>query len=499
MDENRKTYRQIAMATSLFGGVQAFQIIITVIKSKFVAILLGPFGIGVVGLLTSTVELISNFTNFGLSTSAVKDISEANATQDKKRISTVITVMRKLVWITGMLGAVITLVFSQVLSQIAFGNKEYTIAFVWLSVTLLLNQLSSGQLVLLQGLRRLKDLAKASMLGSLIGLLTTVPIYYILGIKGIVPVIIITSVTSLLLSWYYSRKVETQKIKTNRKLIVSEGRGMMTMGFMISITGILGLSFSYLVRIFITRTGDVTETGFYIAGFAIINTYSEMIFSAFDADYYPRLSAIAKDNILAKLTINQQSEIAILILAPFLALFLVFVKWAIIILYSRDFLNIYSMLQWATIGVFFRTISWATTILLLAKAEGKIYFWNELIGNSYTFIFTILGYYYWGLTGIGITYMLSYFIYTLQIVILTNKKYKFSFTNSFVKIFITSLTLAIICFVLINLVSEPYNYIVSIPFLCASFWYSYRKLNHLIGISELIQNFRQNHSKNKKS
>ena len=189
MSEHQSTYRQIAKATSLFGGVQAFQIIITIIKSKFVAILLGPTGMGIVGLLTSTTGLITGLTNFGLGTSAVKDISEANGTQDEIRISTVISVMRRLVWLTGLLGALITLIFSPFLSQITFGNNEYTIAFIWLSITLLFNQLSTGQLVLLQGLRRLQDLAKANLLGSIIGLLITIPIYYIWGFKGIVPVI----------------------------------------------------------------------------------------------------------------------------------------------------------------------------------------------------------------------------------------------------------------------------------------------------------------------
>ena len=131
MSEQQTSYRQIMKATSLFGGVQLFQIIISIIRSKFVAVLLGPAGMGVVGLLTSTTGFVSALTNFGLGTSAVKNISESNATQSEHRIATVITVMRRMVWITGLLGAVITLVFSPWMSQITFGNKDYTLAFVW--------------------------------------------------------------------------------------------------------------------------------------------------------------------------------------------------------------------------------------------------------------------------------------------------------------------------------------------------------------------------------
>jgi O-antigen/teichoic acid export membrane protein len=127
MQEQRSSYRQIVKATSLFGGVQFFQILISVVRSKFVAILLGPSGMGIVGLLTSTTGLITGLTNFGLGTSAIKNISEATATNDNARISSVITVMRRLVWLTGLLGAIVTLVFSPWLSEFTFGNRDYTL------------------------------------------------------------------------------------------------------------------------------------------------------------------------------------------------------------------------------------------------------------------------------------------------------------------------------------------------------------------------------------
>ena len=45
--ENRNSYKQSLKATSLFGGVQIFNILIQIIRSKFAAVLLGPEGMGV--------------------------------------------------------------------------------------------------------------------------------------------------------------------------------------------------------------------------------------------------------------------------------------------------------------------------------------------------------------------------------------------------------------------------------------------------------------------
>lgn len=487
MQEHRSSYRQIVKATSLFGGVQFFQIIISIVRSKFVAILLGPSGMGVVGLLTSSTGLITGLTNFGLGTSAVKNISEATATNDNERISTVILVMRRLLWVTGLLGALVTLIISPLLSEFTFGNKDYTLAFVWISITLLFNQLSTGELVILQALRHLQNLAKANVYGSFVGLLITIPLYYKFGIEGIVPVIIITSFVTLFFSWYFAKKVKLENTSVSYTKTVAEGKSMMVMGFMISLSGLITLIAAYLLRIFINRTGNVADVGFYSAGFTIINTYVGMIFTAMGTDYYPRLSVVASDDEQCKQLINQQSEIALLILAPILITFLIFVNWAIIILYSSQFLSITGMVYWATMGIFFKAVSWAIAFVFLAKGVGKLYFWNEFFGSIYFLLFSLLGYYYGGLTGLGVSFLISYILYLIQVFFIAKVKYEFSFSPSFMQIFVIQFLLAMAGFAVVYLINQPYTYILGVILIGFSCWYSYKELESRIGVKEIIQ------------
>ena len=191
-------------ATSIFGGVQVINIIISIARSKILAILLGPAGIGVLGLIMSTTKLMSSLTNFGLGISAVKEIAIAFELADKKQLAKTIVIVKRWFWYTGLFGAILTLILSPVLSQLTFGNKDFTIAFVWLSITLLLNQLTSGSFVYLQGLRKLKHLAKANVIGAALGLLASIPIYYYLGVQGIVPAMIITSVLGFIVAHYFT-------------------------------------------------------------------------------------------------------------------------------------------------------------------------------------------------------------------------------------------------------------------------------------------------------
>ncbi len=492
MDQNQSSYRQIMKATSLFGGVQVFNIIIQIIRSKFVAVLLGPTGMGIIGLLISTTGIISNLTNFGLGTSAVKNIASASASGDQERIEVVVTVIRKMVWITGLLGCLALGILAPWLSLLTFGSREYTLAFVWISITLLFNQLSSGQLVVLQGLRKLNYLAKANLAGSFTSLLVTVPIYYFWRLDGIVPGIIVMSIISLLMSWYFSEKVNVNKAILPAKQTVDEAGDILKMGFMISLNGILVIGVSYIVRIFISRTGSLEHVGLYNAGFVIINTYVSLIFNAMATDYYPRLSAISDDNKLCKLTINQQAEIALLILAPIIIIFLVFIKWIIILLYSNRFIEVNSMIQWAALGMFFKTIGWSISFIFLAKGATKLFFWNELIANAYILGLNLIGYYFWGLTGLGIGFTVSYLIYAIQVFVVSKIKFAFEFDISFIKIFIIQLSLAITTFLVVKLTDHYLMYFLGSLIILLSTWLSFNQLNKKLGLIELFNKFKLN-------
>ncbi|MBN2486823.1 MAG: O-antigen translocase [Bacteroidales bacterium] len=488
MSKEQKSYREIFKATSLFGGVQVLNIVIAVVRSKFVAVLLGPTGMGITGLFYSTTEFIGRLTNFGLGTSAVKNVAEAAATGDEEKIVRVVSVLRKLVWITGMLGLVATAAFSPLLSRITFGNSDYTVAFIWISVTLLFQQLTSGQLVILQGLRKLQYLAKANLLGSVLGLVIIIPLYYYLRIGGIVPAIILIAVANLLLSWYFSSKVGVKSAKVSTQDTYTEGKDMMKMGFLLSMSVLITAGASYLIRIFISNKGGVDDVGLYNAGFAIINTYVGMIFTAMGTDYYPRLSAVSNDNSKSAKLINQQAEIAILILAPILAVFLIFINWVIIILYSNKFLAVNEMIHWAALGMFFKAMSWSIAYVFIAKGAAKLFFWSELISNINMLLLNIAGYYLAGLEGLGISFLAGYLVYLLQVYFIARFKYSFRFDKVFVKVATIQIALGVACFLILRTLETPWTYLAGSAIIALSAVYSFIELDKRIGIKEIVRN-----------
>ena len=486
--DHQSSYRQIIKATSIFGGVQVFQILIQIVRAKFIAILLGPSGMGIAGLFNSTIGLISGATSFGLGSSAVKDIALADGTGDKIGVSKIAVVLKRLIWVTGIIGAIITAVFASWLSQLTFGNRDYTAAFIWISLSVFFTQISSGQIVLLQGMRRLKYLAQANLFGSSLGLVITIPIYYKFGLNGIVPGIVVTSIISLLGSSFYARKLKITPVNVSYLETLVEGKNMLTLGFIISITTLLSIAVSFVIRVFINSRGGISDVGLYTAGFAIVTVYLGMIFNAMGTDYYPRLSAVSNDSKQAGEVINQQAEITIFILAPLLCVFFVFINWGVVLLYSNSFISITNMMLWAALGMFFKAATWPMGFLFLAKGESKVYFWNELSSNIYTLIFSLIGYNTHGLTGLGMAFFASYLITLIQVVIIMKIRYDFLFKLTFIRIFSIQFIIAITIFIVVMLLPYVYHYTLGVLLIVISSVVSYLELDKRIGLKRYFIN-----------
>ncbi|MBN2611605.1 MAG: O-antigen translocase [Bacteroidales bacterium] len=488
-NQDQASYRQIFKATSLFGGVQVFTILIGIIRVKFVAVLLGTAGVGIIGLLNAPLQLIISITGLGIAFSAVRDISEAHGSGDQSRIARSIITLRRWAWFTGLLGSIVTVSFAPLLSQWTFGNRDYTWAFVWLSVTLLLQAISKGQSAILQGTRRLKDMAKAGVIGSALGLFTSIPLYYWYGLKGIVPAMIITAVTSLVLSWYFSRKVNIKKIQLSIKETFFSGIGMAQLGIYMTLAGFLGTLSAYILNAFISTRSGVDQVGLYNAGWSVVGQYTGIIFTAMATDYFPRLSAVQENNNKVRELVGQQGETALLIMTPLLALLIVTMPLVVRILYTTSFLPIVMFANLTVLGMQFKAMSWAMGYVYLAKGNGKLFLVLEVISGIVILALNLVFYYFFGLNGLGISFILSYLLgmgFTYSIL---KWKYEFAFSKKLVIVLFTSYGLVVFSFLTIFIPDAIIRYTAGIVVLIAAAAYSVIRLNELMDLRSLIKGF----------
>lgn len=403
-------YRIITKAAALFGGVQVVNIICSVIRTKIVAILLGSAGIGIIGLYNSAIETISALTGLGIRSSSVREISEAATKQGTPNLSRIVTVVRRWSWLVGLLGAVVLISLAPVLSQVTFGDNEHSWGFVFLSCALLFSALSSGEQAILQGTKQLKALARSSVYGSIASLLLSIPLYYIWGVDGIVPSLIVYSATTLIVVLLYKdRKIEKQELSTQETF--KYGKEMVVLGIFMTVSTFITTLFSYIFSAYLNHCSGETTVGYYQAGYTMMNKYVGLIFTAMAMEYYPRLSGVSDDNKMMSKYIGKQVEMMQLMLASVITIFIVLHPLMIRILYTTDFYVINGYLLLAIQGISFKAISWAIGFVLLAKGKGKLYLYTELASDVITLSLNIIFYHYYGLAGVGASYTIGFIIY----------------------------------------------------------------------------------------
>ena len=489
---NKNSYRDILKTTSLFSGVQILGVLISIAKSKLAAILIGPAGIGIVGVLNSTLNVIIGFSKLGLDVSAVKEIAALKG-HDEAKVVKIINVLRRLCWITGILGAIITIILSSWLSQLAFGNTSHTVSFMLLSLAVLFNQLTVGNLAILQGLRKLKKLAKASLWGSFGGLLVIVPLYYYYGINGIVPAIISISILTYFFSWFFSKKQIVKHPKLSLKDTLNQGKSMVKLGFVLSLGSLATIITIYGIQIFITNKGGIDEVGFYNAAFIIINAYVGVIFTAMSKDYFPRLSSVVNEQDTMQKVVNQQAYVAVLLLTPIIVIFLAFIPTIISLLFSKEFMPIIGILTFGILATLFKAVSWSMGFILIAKGDSKLYITTEVGFNILLLLMSVFGYVYGGLTGVGISYLVYYMIYLVGVKIITQNRYEFKFENEFYKILLVCLILCLGAFLAIHFNNLYLKYGLLFVIIVSSSIFSIHRLDNKTDlIATIKQKFKRN-------
>jgi PST family polysaccharide transporter len=391
---------------------------------------------GILSVFNSSINFIKTGAGLGISQSAVRDISEAYGSGDKEKFSRTINLTNKIVLFTSLLGLVVTVIMSPLLSRWGFGDSNYTVSFVLLGLAVAADIYAENQLAILKGMRRLRALALASIIGTVVALITGVPLFYIWGEKGIVPSILISAFCALLVSNYYVRQIPFTRIKLSFKEIVKEGNPMVKMGIALMLTVFLSYFFDLIIVAVLRKLGGLDEVGFYQAGATIITNYFGIVLTAMTTDYYPRISAVYSDNEKLSREMNAQVRIGLVMIFPLAVIFVGFASIFIPILYSSSFSVVVEYTDIALLGVFFCMTSNCVSMILLAKQDSKSFLTIAVVVRVVNLIVYIGLYYLWGLRGLGFAYLINVVQQLLIYTYTMKRKYQIKLDHSIVRLLI---------------------------------------------------------------
>lgn len=411
----KSSYGQILKSSALIGGSSALNIAIGIVRTKAMAMLLGPGGFGLIGIFGSIADVTQSIAGMGINSSGVRQIAESAGSGDSNRIAHTAAALRRTSVVFGILGAAILIVFSKQVSTLSFGNDRQAGAISLLSIAVFFRLISAGQGALVQGMRRISDLAKMGVLGAVFGTVISIPVVYFLGEKGIVPSLVGVAAMTIVTSWWYSRKVRIEVPRMTLSQVGREVAPLLKLGFAFMASGLMMMGSAYIVRIIVLRNLGFEATGLYQCAWTLGGLYVGFILQAMGADFYPRLTASAHDNGACNRMVNEQARVGLLLAGAGVTATLTFAPIVIWLFYTVQFRPAVEILRWICLGTTLQVITWPMGFIVLAKGKQNIFFWSEL---AWTAVYISLA---WtcvrsfGAAGAGIAFFGSYVFHAFLI------------------------------------------------------------------------------------
>lgn len=399
--ETEVTYRHVVKYTGLFGGVQGITTLMNVVRNKVAAVLLGPEGMALVTLYNNAMSLLNQSTNFGISFSAVRHVAELAEHEDDAQTIHYVSVVRTWSVLAALFGVFVTMLLSSQLSQWTFGDHSHATDFLWLAPIVGLLSLTSGEAAILKGLKKLKRVALVSVFATLAVLIVCVPCYVCFGTSGIVPALVLSQIAVLAVHLRYTTRLVPWHTSLRSMAVLAEGVPMVRLGIGFILAGVCGQGAEYLIRTLILHHGTLVDVGLYSTGYQLAVTYAGMVFVAVEADFFPRLSSACSDAVRRTAIINQQTDVCVLLMAPFLTCFIVALPLIVPLLFSGRFVAAIPMATCATLYMFFKSLTLPAAYLPLACGDSAIYMIAEVVYDVCIAIAIPMAYAAWGLVGTG--------------------------------------------------------------------------------------------------
>lgn len=339
---------------------------------KVAALFLGPAGVGLIGILTNLMTTANSISGVGVGTVGTRQIAEAASLEDLRKV---FVVRRALLWLTLFLAGIGGLLFfllRNILAAKILNAPELAGELAWLSIGVTLSVASASQNALLNGMRRISDIARVSIGSAILSTVAAITAVWCFGESAIVVFVVSAPIATFVLGhWFVSRLPKVPEFRMRCREMFSQWRAMLSMGIAFMVAGLAGTLGQLIVRAIIHHELGVNALGHFQAAWAISMTYIGFVLGAMGTDYYPRLTAAIKDPVAVNRLVNEQMEVAILLAAPVLIGMLAAAPLVIPVLYSAKFEDAVWVLRWQVLGDMLKIASWPLGFILLAAGAAK--------------------------------------------------------------------------------------------------------------------------------
>lgn len=418
--------RGLIKSMLVIGSAQAVNILISIARMKVLAVLLGPSGVGLLSIYNSLQGMVQQTAGLGMGSSGVREIASSRG--EEATLSRVRRVLFAAHLVQGALAMAAVWLLRAPIATWLFGDAARATEVGLIGIAILLALLGTAQTALLQGLRRIADLGRVTVLAAFTGTVAGLAAVWVQGEGGLIWFILVQPLATVLVALHYTRRLPKP---TAARLSLAQTwdvwKPMAKLGAAFMLGGLATTATLLLVRGRITQELGLDAAGHFAAAWGITMTYVGFLLGAMGADYYPRLTEVIRDRVAAVRLMNDQAQLSLAIGGPVLLLLIGLAPWVITLLYSAEFGPAVTLLQWQTVGNVFKLASWAMSFSIVAAARAKTYFAMELSFNIVFFAMVMTLLPRVGLEVTAYAFVLGYLVYLSTVYMLARRIHGFRF------------------------------------------------------------------------
>jgi enterobacterial common antigen flippase len=438
----QRRLKDIVLSTLIVGGGSVVTVLCGIARGKVISLIAGPAGIGLQGILQSTMRTTSAISAMGLPTSGVREVARLRGEDNPTELSHTLRALRLATLVLGGLGALVLIAFQRLLGAQVLGDSErgWTLAVVGVGV--FAQVLYATYDAFLRGFRRVALLTKASVFANLMATGLGVVLVLLLGNDGIAWAIVAQPVCILGIVAIVGRDLPQHLVPPDRARIRSAFGRVIRMGVVLAMTGFITTGTQLAARVLVARATNLDDVGYFQAAWAVSVLYLGFVLGAMSLDYYPRLAEMGSNRTALSQMVNEQAKVSFLLAGPALLGLLTLSSQVVMLLYSDQFTASVEILRWQLLGDVLKIGSWTLSYLVLAQGRSRVYFMTELSWNVTYVIVLVLLLPTLGVTAAAAAYVVASGVYFAVLCVVTNRLAGFSWNVGNVSLMVVIAALA---------------------------------------------------------
>lgn len=377
------------LKTSLLSGIATLVRIFTgVIVTKFIAIILGPSGVAIIGQLQSLMNLVMLLAGDFLKTAVVKYTAEYGKNANEQHYKLWSSAL-EVILIFSLVVSAVLFIFSKDLSLYFFKDSQFKIVLKVLSFSLTFFTLNTFILSILNGLREIKEYILINILINVISLFFVCILSYFFSLKGALIAYATNQSIVLLITLLLVRNEKWFKYKNFvRKNIDRLYQYKKLLYFsIITFTAIASSNLSMVyIRNLLIDSLSTKEAGLWQALWVVSQLSMTLITTSLATYLLPALSSLNTKDL-----INKELKNSLKLLLPVAigtaVLMFILRDLIILVLYTKEFLEMRDLFLWQLVGNVVKLVGWLFGFVLVSRGMIKYTTSTEL---AFAFIWCLL-------------------------------------------------------------------------------------------------------------